>query len=668
MDIEKYKLLDNFSNIEEEKRYIFLKEFNEEDIVEYINSNGVQGLNLALTIGNTLMNTQAIVNGLNDDFYKIIVLLNKTWRDNEAINLQNYNIDNGFYRNRLLLLKNGLKKDYLASTVWEYRKNETNLNRLENEKEKAIFISQLEDNDMKLEFLKQIKEKDNRDIIIDSFQNIIESNIEPYVQCVQKMIREYFEDTLGEKLDKKKQDKLRIVFNRTSVMFSDKLDENTFGTSRQLFNDIQVNSRIEKNSNKILQFLIHEYGHAFSYFDYKTMQHYWEKGIEEGTQDLFSELVINHYLEKHKSIEIDGKKIRMDYPVISFSGYEWENGWQRTMAYPLLKIGQADAAIAEYQLGDKSKYLEMTLGADYANSKKKDRFGNPSLDINAEEIYNIHQKDFKKVNKDSIFYRRNWILPIFEIQNKLNDKGVNLFDIAKKQKWLCSYIAEQYFDGRKIYEISEEEFQEFQDLIIAQKEMFIFKYDEYANKTVDELEEDEINEYSFEILNMSKFMWKSLIAAGQNMERVWGKCLDLERKKVEEGQDISQSLRKYKAIIPEYIRILSRHISNENILLLDAVKDLKFAYLEQLEAELNNKEKSLDVIKILTDEKTGEFFMDSDITKILAEHNITFEATSQRNKEFGVQDIIGAAIRGNISIDELTGEFKFIIGEKDLSR
>ena len=95
---------------------------------------------------------------------------------------------------------------------------------------------------------------------------------------------------------------------------------------------------------------------------------------------------------------------------------------------------------------------------------------------------------------------------------------------------------------------------------------------------------------------------------------------------------------------------------------------MKFAYLQQLEDELLKEEKRTDIVKCLTDEKTGEFFMDSDITKILAEHNITFEATSQRNKEFGVQDIIGAAIRGNISIDELTGEFKFIIGEKDLSR
>lgn len=610
---------------------------------------------------------------VKDDFEKALLILSECKHQTffkKELDVQSLTIEDEFLRSRMVMLKDNADNDYLVNSVLEYKEKKLKLDSLESEDEKAQFILQLEDNDMKLEFLKQIKGEKNRELIITSFRNDIKQDIFPQTQCAQNMIRKFFKDTLGEKFDRKMQEKLEIAFNRTSIKFTDELDSVVFGRSRFINSDILINRRMEKSLSKVLQLLIHEYGHIFSNFDFKTTGHSWEKAIEEGTQDLFSELVINHYLEKHKSIEINGQKVRIDYPYISYSGYNWENGWQRTMLYPLSKMGQDIEALAEYQFGDKNKYLEMILGEELAKEQKRDKFGNPELNINLETIYMHHINRFKNLDRNSCYYRRNWILPLYEIQNKLDDNEtkINLFDIKNDEKWLCSYIAEKYFSGRKMYDISKEEFTEFRNLIFSQEERFIFKYDEYANKIISELEEKEIKEKSFEILDVSTAAWKHLVEAGANVERVWGQALNAEIKKVNEGQDVSESLRKYKAIIPDFLKMLSRKKADANEFLLDAVKDLKFAYLQQLEDELLKEEKRTDIVKCLTDEKTGEFFMDSDITQLLSKYNVTFELNSKRNKDFGVQDIIGAAIRANISIDELTGEFKFIIGEKDLSR
>lgn len=59
----------------------------------------------------------------------------------------------------------------------------------------------------------------------------------------------------------------------------------------------------------------------------------------------------------------------MEYPYVSFTAYTKENAWQRTMLYALERDGQDKIALAEYQLGDKNKYLDMVLGRETAEKK-----------------------------------------------------------------------------------------------------------------------------------------------------------------------------------------------------------------------------------------------------------------------------------------------------------
>ena len=257
-----------------------------------------------------------------------------------------------------------------------------------------------------------------------------------------------------------------MTFKRTDIKYSDDLEPESFGISRYYFNDILMNTRMANNTSKMLQFLVHEYGHMLSNFHGKEYKYFSGNSniIEEGTQDLFAEMVINHYLEKHGSIELDGKKVRMDYPIEYYSGYDIENGWQRTILYCAHKDGLDMQALAEYQLGDKSKYVELVFGKEIANQRPRDEYGNIDINTSTKEIYNAHKEEFKQVDRDSIYYRRNWILPTLELQARLEEKGVDILNIDEG-KYLCKYVASKYFDEKKLYEIDSQELQEFVDMV-----------------------------------------------------------------------------------------------------------------------------------------------------------------------------------------------------------
>ena len=92
--------------------------------------------------------------------------------------------------------------------------------------------------------------------------------------------------------------------------------------------------------------------------------------------------------------------------------------------------------------------------------------------------------------------------------------------------------------------------QEFQDLIEAQtnpcneNSSNVVDIDGFYNLKHNELSEEEMDEYSFEILNTSIAMWNKTIIYGMNNERVLITCLKKEIEKIETGQNLAESLRK----------------------------------------------------------------------------------------------------------------------------
>ena len=194
--------------------------------------------------------------------------------------------------------------------------------------------------------------------------------------------------------------------------------------------------------------------------------------------------------------------------------------------------------------------------------------------------------------------------------------------------------------------------EEFISLYIAQNEFVMSDYDSFANGKNNELTSEDIDEHSFEILNVSIPLWQRLGSAGTNMERVWNQSFAREIDRVDEGQDVSTSIEKYKKIIPGFLSILSSSMADSNVYIKDMVEDLQFAYLGQIEEAIMDG-KSEDVLRAFTDKKTGEIYTDPKVSELFKKHNITFETISYNNTVYKAQDILDAAIRGNVRFNDV---------------
>lgn len=659
---EKKLLFDNIHEFPQEdigNRNYYINEIAYlEDIINYINLNGKNKEILAeelLTDIKMNDNLKSFIAKIDDDFEKAKMCVKLGIRDKDIVE----EIDDAYLRT--VVLTNGeyleeysldYSKDSLEN-IQEYKENKEKLDKLENEKEKTEYIIALSKNDMKIEFLKSIKDKENRDKIIDSLQNEVQPELKSKVELVQKMIIEFLEDSLGKDFTDEKRERMEMTFKRTTVRYSETLQPPTNGRARYYFDDILLSPRNARNSNLQIEYLIHEYGHMFSNFYGKECGYFAgkSKALEEGMQDLFSELVVNHYMEKHGSIELDGRKIRMDYPLISHSGYHQENGWQRTMLYPLQKEGLDIIALAEYQLGDKNKYLELTLGKEIAEQKPRDSFGNPNINTTQKEIYEAHKEAFSDIDKTSIYYTRNWLLPTIELQTKLEDKGVDLLNLSKGT-YLCKYIAKEYFEDKKLYEIEPEELQFFVDAVKKNSANNIVRYDDFANDMIDELSEKDLEEHSYEILKNSDIMWYQLESSGQEMQVKYGKCFTVEQEKVYNGQDIGESLKKYRELIPAYLQKYSKN-KGSNELILESAKDLQYAYLDQLDRALEEDREG--TIKAIMDTGDSEVWIDKDIAEVLDKHGIILESESKRKSSYSADDVTKIAIKGKFTLGEIEG-------------
>lgn len=659
---DKYLILDKINAIDPEQRNLFLSYIcTEEDVLNYIN---IDGTNKEILLDEMIKiygsNTNRLIGFcryLKDDYIKAEVCISCNIHDKNIL----AGITDDYIRSRIILNANDTvnsnqknKQRYLDS-LKEYKQMKERLEEIDDESKKAELICSIKENDMKIQFLKGIKENENRDKIIKSLEGSISPEIESANNLVQKMITEFFEDSLGEDFSKDKREKMEMVFRRSTISYKKIENVNTSAITYNCNDIVNVNIRLRGNNARVIQNLTHEYGHLFSNFSSKETEYFsaGSEAIEEGTQDLFSEMVINHYLEKHGKIELDGKKVRIDYPFTSFSSYDKENAWQRTIMYALEKKGEDKLALAEYQLGDKSKYLEMALGQEIAEQKPRDSFGNPIINTSVAEIYYAHPEEFKEINRESIYYRRNWILPEYELQNKLDGKDIDLIN-HPKGRYYCKYIASEYFEHKKLYEIEPEDLQEFVELVEATREDCICEYDNYANEITSKFNEQELEEHSFEILENSAIIWHNMSSAGVNIEIPLGKCLEKETEKVDEGQDVSTSLKKYKAIIPKYKALLSKNLKTaSNVYLLDRVKDLQYAYLDQLDQALDEDREG--TINAITETGDSEIWLDKDISEVLGNHEIVLESMPKRQSSYSTDDVIKIAIKGKFTLGEIEG-------------
>lgn len=596
-----------------------------------------------------------------DDAEKTIFIMNYLGptsgnvRKNDILDAMIHEVENEYCRKQLIVFVRTEKiigvEDF-KNNISEYQKINEQIKYITDEKDKTDFITNLQDNDLKLEFLKQIEIKENRNEIIKSLTRDIDSRIEPQVELVEKMIREFFEDKNEGSLRKEQKEKLDITFAKTSVMF-ESLDNSTNGIAHNLEDSISISARHCNNLSKTIMFLLHEYGHIFSLQNIKTENYQRNDDIEEGMQDVFSELVVNHYLEKHKEIKIGDRKIVMEYPCKSYSSYNIENSWVRTMLYPLKEQGKDIEAVTEYLLGSKNKFLELTLGEEKARSKSKDLYGNYNLYVTWQEIYEQMPDGFEKDNlTDSVYGRRNNFMPIFMLQKKFEQTDINFFGLEGDYKYRCTYIADKYFEGKKIYQISRDEMSKFCDLYDSQDEIGIIKYDDFLNKMINELSEGEIEEYSAEILDSSIALARNVIKIGGNLENMWSLALEKERQKVEQGQSVDETVVKYRKFINDYMILFDGKKDDASEFMMDQVKDLKNIYLHQMEESIKSG-KVQELLKGLRNNEDGTIYADTDILNLFETLGVKFDQIQIMGSCYTAQDIVDSAIRRKLKLDDI---------------
>ena len=564
----------------------------EEDLYKYINEDGKASDSIIDAISKSkdfsvLFNSMVAI---KSDFNRAKILLKSSYV--EAL----FFIEDKYYRSQIIKqsLENSPDKTKLLDEMNKYNVYLEEIKSFKDEKSKAEYISKIEDKNMKLSLLSQVQGKENRDIIINSFEGKIDPNIKSLNELAQTMIREFFEDTLGDKFTDDKKEKLEIILNMSEVEYG-VLEQNVNGIAEHFYKHITISNRHQDSLNRNLGFLIHEYEHLLSVSEYFHTKEMPVHSIEEGMADLFSDLVINHYLDKHQNIELDGKSLRIDKPYTTHSGYDMENAWVRTMVAGLESSGKDLEAVSEYVLGDKLKFTEMVLGKEVAHTKEIANFGMPNITTNRTEIYCSPELDFSSIDKDSIYYKRNCILPLFEIQNKLGNKE-DVVGILKKGKcFYANYIADTYFNGKKFYEVPTNELEEFINLLHAQvapnqHPSAIINILEYKNNAIDKLTEEEVKDNSFEILEGIAILYEKEIGlkAGDTLERVIQTAFKEETRKIEEGQPIEITKYKKDKIIDRYRNMFSTETEN-NMYINDYVEDFCFK-CEQMDLEHKDEE------------------------------------------------------------------------------
>ena len=569
--------------------------------------------------------------------------------------------DNLYYRAKILEKFDNKKSAIeIINQMRKLSKIEEKIDRLETEQEKTEVIMKVSDNKAKYYLLGKIKESNNRKKIIDSFTSEIDPDIKPYRDLVVEMIKEFVYDTMGSEIDIQKQEKLEIVVNKTNINFRKDLVDTTVGQTNHLEQLIKINENVRNDSIRLIEVLIHEYGHSFSMVD--TFHTYYQPATinEEGMQDLFVELVINHYIEKHKNIQINGKKIKIPYPFLPVSSYEFETSEVRTMLYHLSKKpNEAEKVVLEYEFGDKNKFWEQIYGQKFAQTFKKDAFGNPYIDFFIDKIYEQYKGEDIKIDKNSIYCRRNELIYAFKLQKRLEKDGIKVWG---EEKYPCNKIGKIYFKGRKVYQISKEEMQEFCEIYRMQNEEVITLFDSFTNDLALDLSEKEIKQNSFEILNTSSAVFEVTKQPSKGIVFLWKDAFQEEINKARNGQDFSISIEKYKKLIPVFLGNLKEEKKTEY--LYHIVQDLQFEYIEQMERLLESG-KQEEVMQTLRDEKTGELFLDKRIQEVLERFCINIRYTI----EYMSEDIVKSAKRGKIKLDDVSrAKFMLEPEEPNISR
>jgi len=380
----------------------------------------------------TIEQIRVILQFVNNKFYKIILGRNINLMDSDPP------------------ITGGEKKtkEQIQQELGEVKKHQEQVESLNDDREKADYIIALEDNDQKLYFLDFVSDREQRLRIIESmkhnvgeeFLDIVLDDGKDVVSTAQEMILDFLKDVIfnGE-IPQEVYEKILIVYNRTNVNGVEFPDFNTHGKTYHIYSALEVNSTMANNKKilKLLDILIHEYGHLFAQFDYFYKYDEIALFFEEGMMDTFMEMVINHWLMKKQE----------KYTYITDSSYINNRGWIKLILCILQFSNKDKGALIEYLFGDKDKFFAMIMKEDKIESFKQDYY------LTFEDLYEHfgYEMDFFKKSPDYYMLHNDVYSDYWLFFNERRQTEISLKE---------SRSIDEIFEGRELYEISREKFEE----------------------------------------------------------------------------------------------------------------------------------------------------------------------------------------------------------------
>lgn len=221
---------------------------------------------------------------------------------------------------------------------------------------------------------------------------------------------------------------------------------------------IVLRNNADKNDLSLIGLIIHEIQHMFS-DKISDNQSFVTEQVEEGFSDLFSELVINNYREKHNE-EYKKAFPHSDYQFENSSLYFCENNFLRIVLETIrINSGKDTQAIKEYIFGDKNKFIEIceeNLGQEFLQILKLQQKGglydkyNKEADEKLIELIANLDMDYTEESDElnaRLFRQKSEILAEFKkisrIKHKLKENNMELSEIGLEELPIIKEICEQ---------------------------------------------------------------------------------------------------------------------------------------------------------------------------------------------------------------------------------
>ena len=301
--------------------------------------------------------------------------------------------------------------DILVGLAKEYEGIKQKLSEFPSEEEKTNFLISIDNEYIKKSLLKaEIKSPSNRMRVIDSIDREVSPELKEEVKLAQKMIFEFVRDNSEGKFKTKAEEILYTIFKGTDVIYDE--NYNHPGVFQNTLDRIKMNAFKLEDKLYRLEILLHEYGHSIRAFSNRKNIGKAEE-IEEGTQNIFAQEVINHYLKKHGSIELRGERLDTIYPVKVSNNYIDYESWMKTFMYLNESEGKDIDVLLSYKFGEEEKFIDMVFGEDYG---KKYLLNGTVLyyRMKKDDLYEANKERLKSINKKSKYYEYNSILQEFE--------------------------------------------------------------------------------------------------------------------------------------------------------------------------------------------------------------------------------------------------------------